>query len=185
MISPVKELRSMTQFATFRLRSLVAVLALTAVSSQAAIKVGVADLQKALQTVKKGKTAKTALEKEFQEKKKKIDAEQEAIRKMSEEFQKKSLVLSEKARSEKGMEIQQRIAAWQEMVQKAQGEMQGREGEMTRPILEGLRTISGELAKKKSFELMFEANSSGLLYAADRTDITEELIKAFDEKNPK
>lgn len=160
-------------------------LALAGVSAEAAVKVGTVDLQKALQTVKKGKSAKAALEKEFQEKKKKIDMEQASIRKMSEEFQKKSLVLSEKARNEKGAEIQQKIAAWQELVQKSQQDMQGREAEMTRPILEGLRVLSGDLAKKKSLELMFEANSSGLLYAADKSDVTDELIKAYDEKNPK
>lgn len=161
------------------------VLALSSPSISAAVKIGTIDLQKALQNVKKGKSAKAELEKEFQEKKKKIDAEQESIRKMSEEFQKKSLVLSEKARAEKGAQIQQKIGAWQEMVQKAQGEMQAREGDMTRPILEGLKTIGSDIAKKKSLELLFEANSSGLLYAADKTDVTDDVIKAYDEKNPK
>jgi outer membrane protein len=172
---------------SLRLRSsfLILALSLGAFTAEAAIKVGVADLQKALQTVKKGKNAKSSLEKEFQDKKKKIDAEQDNIRKLSEDFQKKSLALSEKARAEKGMEIQQKIAAWQELVQKSQGEMQAREAEMTRPILESLRGIAAEIAKKKNLELMFEANSSGLLFAADKTDVTEELIKAYDEKNPK
>ncbi len=158
---------------------------LTTTAAQAAIKVGVIDLQKALQSSKKGKAAKSAYEKEFLAKKKNIESEQEKIRKLSEEFQKKSLALSEKARAEKGMEIQQKIAAWQELVQKSQAEMQAREGEMTRPILEGLRSVASELGKKKSFEMVFEANSSGLIFAADRSDFTDELIKAYDEKNPK
>ena len=160
-------------------------LALASTAAQAAVKVGTVDLQKALQTVKKGKAAKAELEKEFQEKKKKIDAEQENIRKLSEEFQKKTLVLSEKARAEKGAQIQQKIGAWQELVQKSQAEMSGREADMTRPILEGLKNIGADVAKKKNLEMLFEQNSSGLIFAADKTDVTDDVIKAYDEKNPK
>ena len=163
----------------------VAMAALSITSTNAlALKIGTVDLQKALQESKKGKNAKSTLEKEFEAKKKKIDAEQVSIRKMSEEFQKKSLVMSEKARSEKGMEIQQKMGAWQELVQRSQQEIQGREAELTHPILDGLRGMISDLAKKKSLEVVFEANS-GLLYVADREDLTQELIKMYDEKNPK
>jgi len=153
-------------------------------SNALAVKVGTVDLNKALQESKRGKNAKSNLDKEVEDKKKKITSEQDSIRKLSEEFQKKSLVMSEKARTEKGMEIQQRMGAWQELVQKSEGEIQERHAELTRPILDGLRGMIGELAKKKSLEVVHEVNS-GLLYAADRVDLTEELIKAYDEKNPK
>lgn len=158
---------------------------LSLVSVQAfAFKVGVVDLQKALQDSKKGKAAKANLEKEFQAKKKEIDKQQESLRKMSEEFQKKSLVLSEKARAEKGMELQQKMGAWQELVQKSQSDIQAKEAEMTRPLIDGLRAQLNDLAKKKDVDVVYEANA-GMLYAKDRVEMTEELVKLYDEKNPK
>ena len=146
-------------------------------------KVGVVNLQRALQETKKGKAAKATLEKELEDKKKKVEAERTAIQKASDEFQKKSSVLSEKARNQKGGELQQRMASFQELVQKSQAEIQGREAEMTRPILEGLRTMIGDIAKKKSVNMVFEENTSGLLFAKEKVDITEDLIKAYDAKN--
>ncbi len=170
----------MKRFYAFFIVSLVAF----APATSMALKIGTVDLQKALQESKKGKAAKSNLEKEFEARKKKIDAEQDSIRKESEDFQKKSMVLSEKARAEKGMQLQARMGAWQELVQKSQGEIQQKEVEMTKPIIEGLRELTNDLAKKKDVELVYEANA-GLLYAKDRVDLTPDLIKAYDEKNPK
>jgi hypothetical protein len=48
------------------------------------------------------------------------------------------------------------------------------------------------LAKDNKVEMVFESNSTGpqgvdfpvLLYAQDRIDLTNELIKVYDKKNP-
>ena len=167
------------------------VLALSANVAHAAVKVGVIDLQKALQEVKRGATAKSTLEKEFDAKKKQIEKEQTSIKKMSEDFQKKSMVMSEKARQEKGMEVQQKMQGFQELVQKSQMEIQQREGELTAPIIKDLREMVPELAKSKGLEMVFETNSVGgpsqalgsnLVYAQDKADLTPDLIAAFDKK---
>ena len=47
----------------------------------ASLKIGIVDLQKSLLETKRGKAANSSLEKEYEEKKKKIDAEQESIKK--------------------------------------------------------------------------------------------------------
>lgn len=144
--------------------------------------VGMVNLQRALLESKKGKSAKAALEKEVEEKKKKVEAERATIQKASEEFQKKSAVMSEKARNQKGMELQQKMAGFQELVQKSQADIQGREAELTRPILEGLRAMIPDLAKKHKVAMVFEESSSGLLYTSEKKDLTDDLIKAYDAK---
>jgi outer membrane protein len=148
------------------------------------VKVGTVDLQKALQEVKRGKTAKSQLEKSYEEKKKKIDADQAAIKKDSEGFQKKAAALSAKARNDEGLKIQERMTKWQQLVQQSQVEIQGKEAELTKPILEGLRTLVPEISRRRKLDLVMESNAGGILYAVDKTDLTEELIKLFDEKNP-
>ncbi|MEK6577606.1 MAG: OmpH family outer membrane protein, partial [Bdellovibrionota bacterium] len=56
-------------------------------------RIGTVDMQKALQTVEAGKNAKLQLEKEFNAKKKTLQAEEAKIKKMLVEFQKVSLVM--------------------------------------------------------------------------------------------
>jgi len=157
-----------------------------------AMKVGTVDLQKALQEVKKGKEAKGALEKEFNERKAKIEGEQASLRKAQEDLEKlaKNMAINQSAKEKKISEFQQRAAAFQELVQRSQSEMQGREAELTRPIIEGLRDLVPTVAKSRKMDLVFEANSVGptgvasnpLLYAEDKYDLTADVIKAFDEK---
>jgi outer membrane protein len=164
-------------------------------SSQAIaqIKVGVVDMQKALQDVNRGKTAKSSLEKEFDRKKKEIEKEQADIKKMTDEFQKKAAVMSEKARQEKQIEIQTRMGNFQELVQRSQMEIQQREAELTMPIVKDLRDLVADIAKSKSLEMVFETNANGpaammgssLIYAKDKVDVTTDLVQAFDKKHKK
>jgi outer membrane protein len=147
-----------------------------------ALKVGVVNLQRALQESKQGQGARASLEKEFTEKRDKIEAERTALQKASEEFQKKSAVLAEKARQKQGGELQQRMAAFQELVQKSQSDIQGREAQLTKPILDGLRGMVADVAKKKDVELVVEETSGVLLYADKRVDLTDDVIKAYDAK---
>jgi outer membrane protein len=162
-------------------------------SMAANLKVGTVDMIRALNEVKKGKSAQSVLDKEVAAKKKKFEGDQANLRKLGEDFQKKSAVMSEKARTEKGMELQQKMGELQQSAQQAQIELESRRVELTKPILEGLRALVPEVARKRNLELVFDASSINpggpsmgtLVYAVDQTDITEELIKLYDEKNPK
>jgi outer membrane protein len=166
--------------------SAVAMIATGSLSVFAAeVSVGTVNFQKALQETGRGKTAKASLEKEVETRRKEVEKLQGEIQKMNEEFQKKAPVLSEKARMEQGSKIQQKLGQMQELQQKAQMELQGKEAELTRPIIEGLRALIPELSRKRKLDLVFEASSGVLLHATSQTDITEELIRLYDEKNKK
>lgn len=151
----------------------------------AEINVGLVNFQKALQETSRGKNAKASLEKEVESRRKEIEKIQTEVQKMNEDFQKKAPVLSEKARVEQSTKIQQRIGQMQELQQKSTAELQQKEGELTRPIIEGLRALIPELSRKRKLDLVFEGSSGVLLYSTNQTDITEELIRLYDEKNKK
>ncbi len=114
-----------------------------------------------------------------------VDVPEEDLEKMA-----KNMAINQSAKEKKIAEFQQKAAAFQELVQRSQAEMQGREAELTRPIIEGLRNLVPEVAKAKKMDLVFEANSVGptgvasnpLLYAEDKIDLTNDVIKTFDEK---
>lgn len=138
-------------------------------------------MEKALQSVKKGKDAKSRLEKKFKEKKNTIEKQEEAFTKSQEEFKKKSVVMSDKAKGEQAVQLQQKYAEIMQAKQKAQMEMQQDELKETQPILKGLGEVIETVAKDAKVDLVVEARS-GVLYAADKVDLTEQLIKKFDSK---
>lgn len=147
----------------------------------AAIKVGTVDLEKALQSVKKGKDAKDRLEKKFKGIKAKLDKQEADLQKTSEDLKKKAVVLSDKAKQEQGMAFQQKVAEFQQARQQAQLEMQNDEVKETQPILKGLADMMPEIGKDAGVEMVFEAKA-GLLYAAERIDLTDKLVAKFDKK---
>jgi outer membrane protein len=171
------------------------VLFVSSVAFASDIKVGTVDVQKALQEVKKGRDAKSTLETEFNAKKKKIEEEQTSLKKGQEDLEKaaKNVALSQGARDKKMADFQKRAQAFQELVQRSQMEMQQREVDLTKPIIEGIRVLVAEVAKKKKIGLVFEANSAApnsggvssnpLLYAEEKVDLTDDVIKSYDDKN--
>jgi outer membrane protein len=156
----------------------------TAAASAEELRIGIVDMQKALQTVEAGKKAKAQLEKEFNTKKKELQTEEAAIRKSGEEFKKQSLVLSDEARTKKQGELQERILKFQELTAKSQAEIQQKEHELTSPIVDKIRGIIGDIAKKKNYTMVFEKNENTVLYSLEKDDLTEEVISQFN-KQPK
>jgi outer membrane protein len=144
-------------------------------------KFGVVDMQKALQSVEDGKKAKTTLEKEFNEKKKQIQAEEDSLKKATEDFKKQSMVLSEDARNRKQNELQERIGKYREMFSKAQFDIQNRERELTEPIIGKIRKIVEEIGEKDSYTMIFEKSESSVIFHTKKDDLTDRVITAANK----
>lgn len=155
----------------------------TSVAAEESFKIGMVDMQKALMSVEAGKKARASLEKEFNAKKQEIQKEEGAIKKLGEEFKKQSLVMSDEARGKKQGEIQERIMKLQEFTAKSQQEIQMKEQELTKPILEKLRGIIGEMAKQKGYTLVLEKNENMVLFSQEKDDLTQDVITTFNKKN--
>lgn len=145
------------------------------------LKIGTVDMQRALQTVDAGKKAKAQLEKEFNLKKKDLQAEEAAIRKMGEEFKKQSLVMNDEARAKKQGEIQERIMRFQESTQRSQAEIQQKEHDLTQPIIVKLRSLIADIAKQKGYTLVLEKNENTVLYSLEKDDLTADVIGQYNK----
>jgi outer membrane protein len=146
------------------------------------LRIGTVDMQRALQTVDLGKKAKSQLEKEFNIKKKELQAEEESLKKMTEDFKKKSLVMSDEAKGKKQAEVQERIMKFQELTARSQTEIQQKERDLTQPIIVKLKAVIAETAKKKAYSVVLEKNENNVLYSLDKDDMTSEVISTFDKQ---
>lgn len=146
------------------------------------VKIGYVDMQKAIQEVTAGKKAKKELEDEFNKKKKELEKKEADIKKMGEDFEKRSMAMNEEARMKKQGEIQNEMRKYQETAAKAQMEIQKRERDLTQPIVTKLRSILEEIAKKENFTVILEKSENAVMYAKKDIDLTERLIKEHDKK---
>ena len=153
-----------------------------AAGETAVLKVGLVDLQKTLQSVESGKSAKAALEKEVNTKKASLEKQQAQLQKDAEEFEKKAAILNDTAKAQKQQELQKKFAELQKAAAESQMDLQKRERELTKPIIDDIRAIVEVIGKEKNYNLVFEKNESGVLYAQNSEDITDQVIERFNKK---
>ena len=65
---------------------------------------------------------------------------------------------------------------------KFQQEIKRKEQLATQKIAVSVSKYVNELAKSRGYEMVFEANSAGLLYLKDPVDLTSEVVEKFGKK---
>lgn len=153
--------------------------------AQAEVTVGLVDVQKVLTSIKEGQGVVKTLEKSFNEKKGTLKKEEERIKKAGEDLKKQASVLSEQARLTKEREIQDSIQKVQARAMEYQRDMQKMENDLKRPIIEKLRPVIEEVSKAAGVDMTFELGSAPIIYAQNRKDLTEDVVKAYDKKHSK
>ena len=154
---------------------------LMAAAAHAETKIGFVDMQKAIQSTSAGKKAKAELEGEFNKKKKDLEKKEADLKKMGEDLEKKKSVLSEEALGKKQAEFQEEMLKYRDVVGKSQIEIQKKERDLTAPILEKMKKVIAKIAKDKGYTLVME-NNQGILFAAPDSDLTDEVIKAYEKE---
>jgi outer membrane protein len=152
-------------------------------TAMADVKIGLVDMQKAIQETADGKKAKTDLEADFNKKKKELEKRQADIRKMGEDLEKKATVLADDVKAKKQQEIQQEMAKYQDEVAKSQSDIQKRERDLTQPIINRIRKIIEDMAKKENFNIIMEKADQLVLYSVREIDLTERVVREYDS-NP-
>lgn len=163
----------------FTLGLMVALLSSQAYAAE--FKVAVIDMQKSIQSSEEGKKARGELETAFNKRKKELQAEEAALKKMQEEFQKKQSALSDSAKQQKQKEMQERFVKYQEMLQRSQGEIQKKEQEMSEPIVKKIRVVVADVAKKRGYSMVIEKNENVVIYNQDSDDLTDDVIKQINK----
>lgn len=149
--------------------------------SQADTKIGLVDMQKAVQATAAGKKAKTELEAEFQKKKKELEKKEADLKKMGEDLEKKKSILSEEILAKKQSEFQEEMMKYREAAGKSQAELQKKDRELTQPILDKMKKVIEKISKEKGYSMVLE-NSPMVLFSVPENDLTDAVIKAFEKE---
>ena len=151
----------------------------------AEVKLGFVDLQKALNLSESGKAAKEKIQKKVKEHEGAIDARQKELKKLKDELEKQALLLSDEARGAKERDYQQKLKEFQRYTKDIQDELQQQDADFTRQILEDLFKVIKGIGEKEGYTMIFEQSESSLLYADDKIDLTDKVIKVYDAQAKK
>jgi outer membrane protein len=162
----------------------VAALAMPMFAQTQPAKVAVIDVQKVLTQSTAGKAAYDKLKRIQDERVERARQMEDDLRKLDSEISTKRISLSEDKLAEMQKQLADRRIAIQRYAQDADREIgEARDRELAALELKIKPVIDG-IGKEMGLAAIFNKFESGLVYAADAVDITDVVIKRFNEANP-
>lgn len=159
--------------------ALIAVLMLAA-PALAETKFAYVDLQKALNLSKAGAQAKSDISTLVKKYEDEFKTMQEGLLKKKGELEKQATLLSDTAKAEKEREYQKEVRDLQRFQKDVKDELQLKDNELTKRILNELFEILQKIGKDGGYTMVIEKNEGAIIYADESIDLTDELIKQYD-----
>ncbi len=150
-----------------------------------AVKVGVVDLLRALNESETGKKAKTELESLIKSKQSPIEEKYKRIESLRADLEKQAAILSADARKARTEEIGRLERDFQRLIADSQAEVQKKQMELENKILKDLRNVINAIAQEGKYSLIIERADGLVLYADKSIDITDAVIKKYNESKVK
>ena len=158
------------------------VLAGSANTVQAQVKIGVVDLQRAINETEDGRQAKRRLKKVFDERQKSLDEKQKALKAQKESLERQQDVLSEDALRKKAEKFQAEVMELQNEYMQYQQELSAKESELTQKSLEKMHTLLRRIGQTDGYTLIIEANEGGVVWVPNNLDLTDVLIQRYNKQ---
>jgi len=164
--------------------SMVLALAMPARPAVAAdFKIGVVDLQRALNESSSGRKAKEQFKGEFEKMQNGLKNEKDALDRLKDDLDKKSAVLSDDQRKIKMEDFERRRRDLRRKLEDSDAELRKKDQELTGSILKDLAVVIQEIGEREAYTVILENSSNSVLYGSKSIDITDSVIKAFDAKH--
>jgi len=154
-------------------------------AAETAVKLGIVDLNRAVNESEQGKKAKIELESAIKGKQQALDEKGKALEKLKSHLDEQGSVMSAEARKSKQDELERFTREYQRDLSDSQNEVQRKEGELIGQIVKDIREIINIVAHEEKYDLILDKIPSLVFFADNGLDITDKVIKKFDESKRK
>ena len=174
----------MTDFRT-GLALFVAAFVFLAGSAAHAANIGFVDVQRILQDSDAGRIARGLFEQSTKRIRTQLDTMRTQAEDMQAKYESQKSILKPDAREKLEQQIVEKQMELRQALQQSQMELQNRDAELTASILDDLKPIIEKLAKEKQLDVVMEKGEAGILYSAERFDLTDVVLKRYDDSKKK
>jgi outer membrane protein len=154
-------------------------------ASAAPVRVGFVDIQRVLARSSAGVAAREQLEKEKAAMQRQVDGQRGEIEKLRDELEKKGQLLSAEARREKQELLERKVRDARRLVDDLQGTLQKKEEALLAKVLQDVSGLIQRVSKERGFGLVLERQRSSVLYATPESDLTDDVLRAYDDETKK
>ncbi|MFH1859876.1 MAG: OmpH family outer membrane protein [bacterium] len=146
----------------------------------AEVNIGLVDTKTVFETHPKAQQAKESMEQDITKFQNIFQAKQEEVKALKEKLDSATL-LSDEEKEKQKKAINEKITELMGYKEEMSSELEAKEQQLTKEIVDDIYTAISQIAKKKNLQLVMEKGST--LYAASGLDLTEDVMKMINEKS--
>ena len=146
-------------------------------------RVGFIDVQRVLVRSAAGVAAREQLEREKTVMQQKMDGKRKELETLRDELEKKGPLMTADARRDKQDQFERTRRDTARLVDDLQKELEKKEAQLLQRVLQDLSGVIEKVGKERGFHLIVEKRGGAVLYGAPETDLTDEIIRAYDQQN--
>jgi outer membrane protein len=143
------------------------------------------DVQRVLARSSAGVAAREQLEREKSGMQREMDAKRQELEKLRDELEKKGPLMTADARREKQEAFERKRRDAARLMDDFQKELEKKEQTLLQRVLQELSGVIDKVGKERGYYLIVEKRGASVLYASPDADLTDEVIRAYDQQPPK
>ena len=143
------------------------------------------DVQRVLARSAAGVAAREQLEREKATMQKEMDGRRVELEKLREEIEKKGALLTPDARRERQEQFERKRRDAARLADDFQKELEKKESVLLQKVLQEVSGIIERVGKEKNYYMIVEKRGAGVIFASAEADLTDEVIRAYDQQAPK
>jgi outer membrane protein len=142
------------------------------------------DVQRVLARSSSGVAAREQLEREKSVMQKEMDAKRQELEKLRDELEKKGPLMTADARRERQESFERKRRDAARMMDDFQKELEKKEQVLLQRVLQELSGVIEKVGKDRGYYMIVEKRGASVLYASADADLTDEIIRAYDQQAP-
>ena len=146
------------------------------------LRIGVINLQRALNESEAGKQAKARFKDQLDRLQRDLEKQKNEVDALKDQIAKKALVMKDEERRNLEKEYQRKLREFERAYEDSQGELQLKDSELTRDLIKELQGIIQDYGRRGGYTVILEQAGGALLYATDTIDVTDAIIAEFNQK---
>lgn len=148
-------------------------------------KLGVIDFQKVLSNSSPGKLASAELNEKGKEMEEAIKKQEEELMALKETLEREALVMGKEKSEQKQREFRIKVNDFKTLKNNSVKDFKQIQARYFNRIKTEVLELAAQMGKKEGFDLILEVNEGGVLFFADRVDITDRLIAEYNKSAAK
>jgi outer membrane protein len=146
-------------------------------------KIAYIDVQRVLARSAAGVAAREQLEREKATMQREMDNKRTELEKLREELEKKGALLTADARRDKQEQFERKRRDAARLADDFQKELEKKEQGLLQKVLHDVSGVVERVGKQRGLHLVVERRGATVLYAAPEADLTDEIIRAYDQES--